>query len=148
MSNQPKYSASSLEYYTLGRGRGLFPPGQEPVCRPGRTGWGRGHSAPPTAPFPAVGAAAKEPAPIDAARRDTLPTVGGTGRGRGSWFAYKATLPSLEAQPLPVLVDKAEERVTLPKVGAVAPTAMVASTGPRFSPGPPGPLELPSRLSG
>ena len=58
-----------------------------------------------------------------------LPKVGdelvghprGPGRGRGSWFAFKASLPSLGVQPLSTQTDGAEERVPLPKVGAVAP---------------------------
>ena len=87
-----------------------------PIC-----GRGRGPYLRPLNALPTVGVAAQEPALHDAAKTNTLPTVGVPGRGRGSWLADPATLPALGAQPPPVQIGKAEERDPLPKVGAVAP---------------------------
>ena len=80
---KPKYDPESMDYYTLGRGRGLYPPGQGPpwmlshnqaylkIC-----GRGRGPYLPPTHAFPKVGAAAPAPMAIDVPQRDQLPEVG------------------------------------------------------------------------
>ena len=79
---KPKYAAQSLEYFTLGRGRGLYPPGQEPVWLPGQLnplwkicGRGRGPYLRPLNALPAVGAQAPAPVPMDVGQRDQLPEV-------------------------------------------------------------------------
>ena len=80
---KPKYSPESLDYYTLGRGRGLYPPGQGPPWLSGQRnsflkicGRGRGPYLPPLNVLPAVGAQPAAPVPMEVGDRDQLPKVG------------------------------------------------------------------------
>ena len=74
-----KYDCQYIEYFTHGRGRGLYPPGQGPpwLMNPNPScGRGRGPYMSPFPALPKVGAAAPEAMEIDVPRRDQLPKVG------------------------------------------------------------------------
>ena len=78
-----KFDCNNIEYYTQGRGRGLYPPGQGPPWMLNHNssylklcGRGRGPYLSPFPALPKVGAAASEAMEVDAPQRDLLPKVG------------------------------------------------------------------------
>ena len=113
VSKPKKFDCQYLEYYTQGRGRGLYPPGQGPprmmIPNPS-CGRSRGPYMSPFPALPRVGAVAQEAMEIDAPRRDQLP------------------MGEAEAQA-PVQTDVSRQK-KLPNVGA---TFTRARQGPRKS---------------